>query len=350
MADYDGLPKAGAPGIVLYKFHVDESVQAEFPEWASGLYDNPPIPAEDSLLPSLKEVLTNPMFAPLIPGIQKATQIVDKVPDLSSEDVEKINNTQDLANLDLTEFQQSIPISNQSSSTITDSSKTKIPMTSITQSGNLDNALDITSTEFMTRNLDSFVALAEAQNRQHQQHLQQASSSSDSPSTTQQQSYNYLFDITNLPTALPTGMGPPNPPDTVAATQGEASASVPSTMTHRIDLVPPNATPVGRGNLNMDMNMHMNLDSSLRGVGMGIVDPESISKGTSARARKMGKRGILSEIPGGALMPVPKRRKGEDASIGVGTGEMGHQIEYLNGGLEIQMDLDVDADFLMSLQ
>lgn len=97
--DNDGLPLSGSPGIILFKFHVDEQVQRENPDWAKGLYDNPPIPPEDEALPKLSELLSQPAYAGL-------RQIVHEAKDranpkmLTNEQVEQINSGVDLSLLE----------------------------------------------------------------------------------------------------------------------------------------------------------------------------------------------------------------------------------------------------------
>lgn len=84
--DEYGLPIEGAAGIVLFKFHVDEQVQLEFPEWAADLYANPPVPNEDSLLPSLPEVMSSSSFAHLRAPV-KRVQDQCNLPLLSPEQI-----------------------------------------------------------------------------------------------------------------------------------------------------------------------------------------------------------------------------------------------------------------------
>jgi hypothetical protein len=88
--DNDGLPIPGIDGIILFRFQVDERVAAEFPEWAQGLYDNPPIPEGDNLLPSLNEVMNSNAYQHLKPLV-KLTREAFNVPRLSAQEVEVIN-------------------------------------------------------------------------------------------------------------------------------------------------------------------------------------------------------------------------------------------------------------------
>ncbi|KAE8538965.1 hypothetical protein D1P53_005334 [Cryptococcus gattii VGV] len=97
--DNDGLPLSGSPGIILFKFHVDEQVQSENPDWAKGLYDNPPIPPEDEALPKLSELLSQPVYAGLRQIVREAKDRANpKV--LTNEQVEQINSGVDLSLLE----------------------------------------------------------------------------------------------------------------------------------------------------------------------------------------------------------------------------------------------------------
>ncbi|KIR27327.1 hypothetical protein I307_04136 [Cryptococcus deuterogattii 99/473] len=97
--DNDGLPLSGSPGIILFKFHVDEQVQRENPDWAKGLYDNPPIPPEDEALPKLSELLSQPAYAGLRQIVREAKDRANpKV--LTNEQVEQINSGVDLSLLE----------------------------------------------------------------------------------------------------------------------------------------------------------------------------------------------------------------------------------------------------------
>ncbi|WVQ83919.1 hypothetical protein IAT38_006063 [Cryptococcus sp. DSM 104549] len=89
--DTDGLPVSGAPGIILFKFHVDEQVQRDNPEWARGLYDNPPVPADDEPLPVLSEVMSDPGYMMLRHMVREAKDRANpKV--LSTDQVEQVNS------------------------------------------------------------------------------------------------------------------------------------------------------------------------------------------------------------------------------------------------------------------
>lgn len=68
--DDDGLPVSGGQGIVLFRFHVDPQVIEANPEWARGLYDNPPIPEADNLLPHLTQVMNATVYQHLVPLVK----------------------------------------------------------------------------------------------------------------------------------------------------------------------------------------------------------------------------------------------------------------------------------------
>jgi hypothetical protein len=88
--DHNGLPLSGSAGIILFRFHVDEAVQQAFPDWADKLYDNPPVPEEDVLLPSLSEVMEASVFSHLRPRV-KALRDASIVRRLSPEEVIEVN-------------------------------------------------------------------------------------------------------------------------------------------------------------------------------------------------------------------------------------------------------------------
>ncbi|WVR03639.1 hypothetical protein IAU60_000633 [Kwoniella sp. DSM 27419] len=88
--DSSGLPIVGAPGLVLFRFHVDERVQQNHPEWAEGLYDNPPIPDEDASLLSLPDTMDMDIYVSLKPAIREA-RMKSNPRLLTKEEVEEIN-------------------------------------------------------------------------------------------------------------------------------------------------------------------------------------------------------------------------------------------------------------------
>jgi hypothetical protein len=87
-----GLPMPGTSGIILFKFHVDEKVQQEHPEWAEGLYDNPPVPETDQFLPSLTDVMNASVFAYLKTRVKAAREAAYSVNLLSADEVVEINS------------------------------------------------------------------------------------------------------------------------------------------------------------------------------------------------------------------------------------------------------------------
>ena len=128
--DTNGLPVAGSSGIILFKFHVDESVQASHPVWASGLYDNPPLPEEDALLPSLPQVMNASVFQHLQPMVKMARETTI---------------TRPLSDVEVTSI--------LSGSTIQPGTLRLTGDVDTMDTGGLD-------TDFMSRSLESFVALA----------------------------------------------------------------------------------------------------------------------------------------------------------------------------------------------
>ena len=53
---------------------MDEKVQADHPDWAKGLYDHPPLPEEDALLPSLSQVMNTSVYQHLKPMVKSARE------------------------------------------------------------------------------------------------------------------------------------------------------------------------------------------------------------------------------------------------------------------------------------
>ena len=84
--DVNGLPVSGGSGIVLFRFHVDPVVQAQRPEWAAGLYEDPPIPSLEANLPTLGEIMNSTPYSHLKPRVQ-AIQQANQVDLLLPEDV-----------------------------------------------------------------------------------------------------------------------------------------------------------------------------------------------------------------------------------------------------------------------
>lgn len=88
--DHNGLPIAGSAGLVLFRFHVDEEVQKTHPEWARGLYENPPVPEEDVLLPNLSDVMEASVYSHLRPKVKDLREATSPAR-LSAEEVKVVN-------------------------------------------------------------------------------------------------------------------------------------------------------------------------------------------------------------------------------------------------------------------
>jgi hypothetical protein len=87
--DSQGLPQEKAGGLILFRFHVDPKVIAAYPEWSSDLYDNPPIPEGDNLLPSLGDVMASTVYQHLRPAV-KALRDLHDVPTMTAEQIEAV--------------------------------------------------------------------------------------------------------------------------------------------------------------------------------------------------------------------------------------------------------------------
>jgi hypothetical protein len=162
--DAQGLHVSGAQGIILFRFHVDERVQAEFPDWARGLYDNPPILPEDALLPSLPEVMGASLYAALKPKIRAARDAAT-VRVLSAQEVEEINSRPEEAAGGPSTPARALtpaPAGNTGNDASVESQANQNPMGQGEDDLQLDD-IDLGTTDFMSRNLESFVALAAAQ-------------------------------------------------------------------------------------------------------------------------------------------------------------------------------------------
>ncbi|WVQ93692.1 hypothetical protein IAU59_000768 [Kwoniella sp. CBS 9459] len=314
--DANGLPISGAQGIVLFRFHVDESVQRENAEWAKGLYDNPPIPEEDAASPSLPEVMGMPIYAHLKPLVKEARERANPAL-LSDEEVEEINNrviTSDTA----IEVDQSI----------LDPSSLGVGVSV----GGLDTSTD---GEYMT-----FAALS------------RLTEPSGSPSTTP---------TGNAASASPIGVDAIGGNGLSISTPTHSQLHSHPTLSHQHTLTQPFSLPTQTAN-------------PLTGLS-GIVEHTSgPSPGSSMRARKFGKR-YASEIPGGAAQPVPKKKReivsldginhGSAGDLTLGSGEVnagqgafgenvGSEIEAgaADGdgeGEDIQVDLESDLAFWETL-
>ena len=129
--DSNGLPLPNSTGLVLFRFHIDDSIVAAYPSWARGLYENPPLPAEDSILPTLPEVMNASMFTALKPRI-KLLRDASTVSTLTPAEISDINSRPD----DL--FPSDIP-------------------------DDLPSTHEDLNLDFVSSNLESFVAMAAAQ-------------------------------------------------------------------------------------------------------------------------------------------------------------------------------------------
>lgn len=87
--DSEGLPVPGTQGLFLFRFQVDDKVVAENAMWAEGLYDNPPIPEGDALLPSLQEVMVSNAFQHLRPIVKHMREFCD-VKQMTAEEIEAV--------------------------------------------------------------------------------------------------------------------------------------------------------------------------------------------------------------------------------------------------------------------
>lgn len=60
-----------------------------YPEWSKDLYDNPPIPEGDNLLPSLGDVMASSVYHHLRPAV-KVLRDLHNVPQMSAEQIEAV--------------------------------------------------------------------------------------------------------------------------------------------------------------------------------------------------------------------------------------------------------------------
>lgn len=208
--DQNGMPVAGAGGIVLFRFHVDEKVQEQFPEWAQGLYDNPPVAEEDRLLPNLPDVMNANAFFHLKPRV-KAARDAAQVQRLSPQEVADVLARDDSVVLD------------------------EAGVSAVAAAAaDADGSFDLSSADFMSaRGLESIVALASG-----------------------------------------SLMNPFAP-----SASASPAAPLPHSQTH--PLIP---------------------------LGLDVGPAHGPSPGSSVRARKQAKR-MMSEVPGGAATPVPRKRR-----------------------------------------
>lgn len=226
--DAQGLPVAGVGGIILFKFHVDEKVQQDFPDWSQGLYDNPPVAEEDNLLSNLPDVMSANAFYHLKPKVKQMTDAA-KIARLSPEDVQAI--------LSRPETDHQPPL--------LDETGAAVAAATAAANADPDTSFDLTTDFMSARGLESIVALASGQ----------------------------LLNPFVTPTAA------------------HASTSAAATLAHA-HAANPLAALSGLGDV----------------TGSSVV--HGPSPGSSVRARKQAKR-MMSEVPGGAATPVPRKRRRE---------------------------------------
>lgn len=222
--DAHGLPVASG-GIILFRFHVDERVQEQFPDWAAGLYDNPPVSDEDKLLPNLPDIMNTNAFLHIKPKAKLAREAAI-VPRMTAEEIREVladTDTHQPATLDETSAAVAAAAAAEGDS------------------------FDLTNADFMNRGLESIVALA-------------------------------------------------------------SSGGLLNPFT--------SPTPASLGS------------HSLLPMSLDVSHAHGPSAGSSVRARRQAKR-MMSEVPGGAATPVPKRRKADDE--------------------DEEVDISGDASFLDSL-
>jgi hypothetical protein len=216
---------------VLFKFHIDERVQQEFPEWAADLYDNPPIPDEDKLLPELSDVMNANAFYHLRPKIKTAMDAT-VVQHMSLEDVHAV-----LARTD--------------GDILLPAEETPDAAAAAAAAAEADASFDLSSADFMSaRGLESIVALASSQ---------------------------LMFASPAAPHSHPHMPAPVTP---------LAAQHTHPLLPLNIDVAAPSASPTASG----------------------VPGP---SAGSSVRARRQAKR-MMSEVPGGAATPVPRKRRREE--------------------------------------
>lgn len=143
--DSEGLPIPGAQGLFLFRFQVDEKVAAENAMWAEGLYDDPPIPEGDALLPSLQEVMATNAFQHLRP-IVKLVRDFNNVRQFTPQEIEAITAQDD---------SEIVP----TVAPINDAFANGMPIQDIDLDISLDNLVNLTDNQFMVSgSLDSQLA------------------------------------------------------------------------------------------------------------------------------------------------------------------------------------------------
>ncbi|WWC85972.1 uncharacterized protein L201_000842 [Kwoniella dendrophila CBS 6074] len=291
--DSEGLPVDDAPGIVLFRFHVDEQVQRENPEWAEGLYDNPPIPEGDINLPSLPEGLSMGIYTPLRPLIKTAKEKANpKV--LSAEEVEEIN-----------------------------SSDYKV-----------DDAVKITQSMIDTATLSANLGLDVNE-----------SNDNSGPANRNEADYATLLALNRLDVLSPSvnaDITEINSPSNAQTPISTSVSPLPQTTSSTTD--PTVATNQG---LHHELNHPFTIPGGgsnplvgLTGITEHTAGP---SPGSSMRARKLNKR-TVSQVPGGAATPVAKRLK-KDRPMSI-TSSIPQTSSTLINSISISNGMDLINDHL----
>nr|XP_019014623.1 uncharacterized protein I206_00706 [Kwoniella pini CBS 10737]OCF53404.1 hypothetical protein I206_00706 [Kwoniella pini CBS 10737] len=279
--DATGLPIPNAQGIVLFKFHVDEQVQKDNPEWAQGLYDNPPISEENSRLPSLTEVMALSIYIPLKAPL-KAAKEKSNPAIIPLDQVEEILSRPDRS--PTPPPPASLPISQEGQNPPSVSSVNANPL-EIDQS--LDSSFigDVPNTGNSENEYATLLALNRLEKLSPDVNME-ISESSDNTMNGNNNNNNKRKRNTS---SLPPG-------------------------TENLFIIPATSNILG----------------NLTPVNEPVPGP---SAGSSWRARKLGKR-LASEVPGGAATPVPKRIKtklNQSVSLGLDdTALVGIEGEFIN--------------------
>nr|XP_018266855.1 uncharacterized protein I303_00835 [Kwoniella dejecticola CBS 10117]OBR89013.1 hypothetical protein I303_00835 [Kwoniella dejecticola CBS 10117] len=308
--DATGLPVAGAAGIVLFKFHVDEQVQRDNPEWAKGLYDNPPISEDNSRLPTLTEVMALNIYAPLKAPLMEARKKAD--PDaIPLNQVEEI-----LSRPEKSPTPPPVSQEGQESTTLPTDANANANAANI-ENGEYATLLALNRLEKISPvpmgGMDVGIALNSNMD---------VDTASSLPGLASNASHLNLDENANAdPNA--NGKGKKN------KRKGNTSTFPPGT--EDLFIIPATSNILG----------------NLTAVNEPIPGP---SAGSSWRARKLGKR-LASEVPGGAATPVPKRSKHRSTQIRDPTqmeleesvlGMEGQYINHLDDSVILPQDQEVE--------
>ena len=159
----DGLPVASSQGIVLFRFHVDEEVIRQNPVWSEGLYDDPPIPEGDALLPQLNQVMDTSVYQhlrPLVKHVRESCNIARLAPDVIQEVLDRPDDVkQGTINNMMNAFADAQPISGSLETTTNNYSNLDL---------SLEALVTMTQNSFMTTNpLANQLALYAMEPHQH---------------------------------------------------------------------------------------------------------------------------------------------------------------------------------------